>query len=248
MRFFPTLFLCTGLVFICVSLTKAEDAPAVKLTSDVEKLSYALGLDLGNYFKGLGQDLDLKALAQGINDTYYGNKLLLTKEEAVEVQQQFAQIIREKKIKEVLAIAEKNREAAENFLLENKERKEVVATDSGLQYEILEPGGGAKPGAEDSVTVHYRGTLLDGTEFDSSYARNEPVVFQANQVIPGWSEALSLMHQGAKWKLFVPPDLAYGDRGVDKVQPGSLLIFEVELLDVAPPVQEEKAKADGSPE
>jgi len=127
----------------------------------------------------------------------------------------------------------KNKQAADDFLKENAAREGVVTTDSGLQYKILTPGDGPKPRAEDTVKVHYKGTLLDGSEFDSSYSRGEPAVFPLNQVIPGWTEALQLMNTGTKAQIFLPPDLAYGDRGAPPViEPGSMLIFEVELIGI----------------
>jgi FKBP-type peptidyl-prolyl cis-trans isomerase len=130
------------------------------------------------------------------------------------------------------AARQKNLQAGEEFLAENAKRDGVVSLPSGLQYRVLEPGSGRQPAATDTVTVHYRGTLIDGTEFDSSYSRNKPATFRADRVIEGWREALQLMPEGAKWELFIPARLGYGERGAGKIQPDSTLIFEVQLIKV----------------
>jgi FKBP-type peptidyl-prolyl cis-trans isomerase len=211
----------------------AEEKKKAELATDIQKLSYALGLDIGSYFKTLGQDLDLEILNKGMLDSYNGNKPLLTQEETAKIQQQFAQKQQEKQIMETLEMVTKNNKIAEDFLKENGAKEGVTTTASGLQYKIITQGEGPKPKAEDTVKVHYKGTLLDGTEFDSSYARNEPAVFPLNQVIPGWTEAVQLMNVGSKIQLFLPPKLAYGDRGAPPViEPGSMLIFDVELLGI----------------
>jgi FKBP-type peptidyl-prolyl cis-trans isomerase len=164
---------------------------------------------------------------------------LLTQEETAQIQQQFAQKQQERQIKETIEMITENKKAAEDFLKENAGKEGVTTTESGLQYKVITQGEGPKPKAEDVVKVHYKGTLLDGTEFDSSYSRNEPAVFPLNQVIPGWTEAVQLMNVGSKFKLFLPPDLAYGDRGAPPViEPGSMLVFEVELLGIEPPQDE----------
>ena len=203
----------------------AADQPEV-LKNDEQKLSYAMGLDLGEYFKGLEEKFDLNVLQQGINDGYNGNKPLLSPADAAAIQQEFAKRQQEKQIQKTVAMVQKNRKAAEEFLKANKTKEGIVETKSGLQY---------------------KGTLLDGKEFDSSYKRNEPAVFQVNQVIAGWQEALPLMEVGSTVELFIPPDLAYGDRGAPPViEPGSMLVFEVELLEIQAPAKDkekEKEKA-----
>lgn len=205
----------------------------MELATDIQKLSYALGIDIGSYFKGMGQELDLAAVSQGMTDSYNGNKPLLTPEETAAIQQQFAQQQQEKQVKEAVEIVSKNNKAAEDFLKENGAKEGVITTASGLQYMFLTSAEGPMPKADDTVKVHYRGTLLDGTEFDSSYTRGEPVTFPLNQVIPGWTEAVQLMNVGSKIKAFLPPSLAYGDRGAPPViEPGSMLIFEIELLGI----------------
>ncbi len=222
-----------GLMLTAGSAVSADKPP--ELTTENQKLSYALGLDLGAYFKNLGEDFDLAVVSRGIEDSYTGKTPLMSTEEAAKVQQQFATRQQEKQVQKALAMTEANKAAAKKFLEENKSKEGVKTTPSGLQYKVLTQGKGVKPSAADTVKVHYKGTLLDGTEFDSSYKRNQPAEFGIDQVIPGWTEAMQLMNVGSKYELFIPPELAYGDRGAPPViEPGSMLIFEVELLDVVP--------------
>lgn len=232
-------------VLVVANQAFAEEQKSEELKTDKQKLSYALGLDLGAYFKNLSEDLDLSILHQGLTDAYKGNKPLMTAEESAAVQQAFTQKQQEERLKKTMDMITKNKKAAEDFLKENGAKEGVKTTASGLQYKVVSLGDGKQPEAEDTVKVHYKGTLLDGTEFDSSYTRNEPVVFPLNQVIPGWTEALQLMNVGSKFRIFLPPKLAYGDRGAPPViEPGSMLIFEVELLGIesAPPAPSEPAK------
>jgi len=223
----------------------AADQPT-ELKTDEQKLSYAMGLDLGEYFKGLEEKFDLNVLQAGINDGYNGNKPLLTPEDAAGIQQTFAKRQQEKQMQKTVVMVQKNRKAAEEFLKANKAKEGVVETKSGLQYKVVKKGQGTKPTPTDTVKVQYKGTLLDGKEFDSSYKRNEPAVFQVNQVIAGWQEAMPLMETGSTLELYIPPDLAYGDRGAPPViEPGSMLVFQVELLEIQPPAKEkEKEKKE----
>ncbi len=213
----------------------------VELKSDSEKLSYSMGLELGSYFKSLGEDLRLEFVKKGLEDAFNGNKPLLTAEEIAAIQDQFAARQREKQVKLVMEMAKKNRAAAEKFLAENKKKEGIHTTSSGLQYKVIKKGTGPRPKPTDTVKVHYRGSLLNGSEFDSSYKRNEPMVFQLDQVIPGWQEALGLMNVGSTYEVYLPPDLAYGDQGAPPViEPGSLLIFQVELLGIENPAPDNK--------
>jgi FKBP-type peptidyl-prolyl cis-trans isomerase len=219
---------------------------AVELKTDEQKLSYAMGLDLGEYFKGLEEKFDLNVLQQGINDGYNGNKPLLTAEDAAAIQQAFAKRQQEKQIQKTVAMVQKNRKAAEEFLKANKAKGRCGRN----QIRPAVQGGQERPGRQagptDTVKVQYKGTLLDGKEFDSSYKRNEPAVFQVNQVIAGWQEALPLMETGSIYELYIPPDLAYGDRGAPPViEPGSMLVFQVELLEIQQaPKEKEKEKKE----
>ncbi len=221
---------------LLVASTAISADKASEFKNEQQKLSYAMGLDLGAYFKGLGENFDLTVLQHGISDAYTGKKPLMTAEEAAAVQKKFATRQQEKQIKKTVAMVKKNRDAAEKFLAENKKKKGVKVTKSGLQYKVIKQGKGKKPGLKDMVKVNYRGTLLNGKEFDSSYKRHEPAVFQVGQVIAGWQEALQLMNVGSTYEIYLPPDLAYGDRGAPPViEPGSMLIFQVELLDITTP-------------
>ncbi len=225
---------CLLTFLLAVGPALAADVP-VELKTDEQKLSYALGRDLGEYFKGLDEKLDLDILKQAINDGYTGAKPALSEADSVAIQQAFAKRQQEKQVQKTVAMVQKNRKAAEDFLKENKTKEGVVETKSGLQYKLVKkgPADGAKPVPTDTVKVQYKGSLIDGKEFDSSYKRNEPAVFQVNQVIPGWQEALPLMQVGSSYELFIPPDLAYGDRGAPPViEPGSMLKFEVELMEI----------------
>lgn len=230
------LAVCAVISFMFIAgPAMATDATeqATELKTQKEKLSYALGLDLGSYLKSLDADFDLATIHQGVIDAYTEKKALLTPDQAKELQKQFAVEQQKKKMKKVKALLKKNKEEAAQFLKKNIQAEGVKVTASGLQYKVIKEGEGKKPLATDTVKVHYKGTLQNGTEFDSSYKREEPVTFKANQVISGWTEALQLMTPGSKYLLYLPPELAYGDRGAPPaIEPGSLLIFEVELVDI----------------
>ena len=193
----------------------------------MDKLSYALGLSMGNNFKSSGiQTLSVTDFANGVKAVYEGEKPEMTYDEAKQVINDFfTQMQRE--------VNDRNRAEGEAFLAENKKKSGVVVLPSGLQYEVLTEGKGKKPAATDRVQCHYHGTLINGEVFDSSIERGEPAVFGVCQVIPGWVEALQLMPEGSKWRLFIPSDLAYGENGAGgKIAPNSTLIFDVELLKV----------------
>ena len=193
----------------------------------MDKLSYALGLSMGNNFKSSGiQTLSVTDFANGVKAVYEGEKPEMTYDEAKPVINDFfTQMQRE--------VNDRNRAEGEAFLAENKKKSGVVVLPSGLQYEVLTEGKGKKPAATDRVQCHYHGTLINGEVFDSSIERGEPAVFGVSQVIPGWVEALQLMPEGSKWRLFIPSDLAYGENGAGgKIAPNSTLIFDVELLKV----------------
>ena len=203
------------------------------LTTPKEKVSYSLGLDLGQNFKNQGFDIDVKLMARGIEDAWQGSKPLLSEKEIAETMEAFRQQYVSKQQARLQILAEKNEKDGEQFLTENKARPGIVTLPSGLQYKEIVAGTGATPKLSDTVTAHYRGTLIDGSEFDSSYKRGEPVTMEVSKVIPGWTEALQLMKVGAKWQLFVPAILAYGRRSPGpEIPPNSTLIFEIELLSI----------------
>ena len=193
----------------------------------MQKISYALGLSLGNNLKNNGiEKLDYQELAKGIQDVFEAKQLEMTEEEAQTVLNDFFQAQQTK-------MEQKAKEEGVLFLIENAKRAEVTTLPSGLQYEILTKGNGDTPKSTDNVKVHYHGTLINGTVFDSSVNRGEPATFGVTQVISGWVEALQLMSVGSKWKLYIPSNLAYGERGAGgSIPPHTTLIFEVELLDI----------------
>lgn len=193
----------------------------------MEKISYALGLSIGNNIVNTGiKNLNLSKLAKGIEDIIESKTQEISTNEAQEILNSYFEEIQQK-------MTEQQQSAGTAFLAENAKRSGVVCLPSGLQYEVLVAGKGAKPGASDNVKCHYHGTLIDGTVFDSSVQRGEPATFGVSQVISGWVEALQLMTVGSKWKLFIPSDLAYGAQGAGQhIGPHTTLVFEVELLDI----------------
>jgi len=204
------------------------------LDTPEERLSYTIGMDIGSSLADQEMDLDLDLLVEALRASYSGEETRLTQEEALAEREAFMQRRQQQMQDQRQQEAAENREAGEAFLAQNRERDGVTETESGLQYRVIEEGEGARPAAEDRVTVHYKGTLIDGTQFDSSYDRGEPATFALNQVIPGWTEGLQLMSEGAKYEFFIPSDLAYGEQGrPGPIGPNSTLIFEVELLEVA---------------
>ncbi|WP_353572432.1 FKBP-type peptidyl-prolyl cis-trans isomerase [Candidatus Albibeggiatoa sp. nov. BB20] len=211
----------------------ASSITAAELTQD-EKLSYSFGQNIGSTLKKQGIEVNLDKLMLGIKEALAGEFTTLTEEQIQSTLMDFRKAQFAKKADEKRKLTEKNRTDGETFLAENAKKKGIKTTGSGLQYEILKAGEGDSPKATDTVTVHYRGTLLDGTEFDSSYSRNQPTSFALNRVIKGWTEGLQLMKPGGKAKFVIPSDLAYGKTGIPggKIGPESTLIFEVELISV----------------
>ncbi len=218
-------------MFLVVVSANAEDKTSLK--SEKDKLSYSLGYGFGENMKKQGIDIKADIAAQGLKDSLSGKKGLMTEKEIEETMAAFQKEFLAKKREEAQKIAEKNKKEGEDFLAENKKKTGVKTTSSGLQYKIIKKGTGKTPQSTDSVTVNYRGTLIDGTEFDSSFKRGTPATFQVGGVIRGWTEALQLMKEGAKWQLFIPSDLAYGQRGAGGlIGPDAVLIFEVELMSI----------------
>lgn len=207
----------------------------IKFKDQREKLSYSIGLDIGKNLKKQEIDINTKLLLKGLTDALSGTTPSLTEEEIKEVFTTFQKAMETKQNEKKLKLAEKNKTEGEAFLVANKTKEGVVTLPSGLQYKELTPGKGPSPIATDTVTVNYQGTLIDGTEFDSSYKRGQPLKIGVSGVIPAWTEALQLMKVGAKWQLFIPANLAYGTQGAGQViGPDAVLIFEVELLGIEP--------------
>ncbi len=228
MKYLVIGFLSMALLFsICSAAEKLE------LKDQKDKESYSLGYQFGQSLKTQGVDVNLDAYVSGVKDFLGGKEPKMTQEEmrttVTELQKRLV-VARQAELKKM---ANQNLVQSKSFLEENKKKEGVKTLASGLQYKILSEGSGKTPKATDTVTVHYKGTLINGTEFDSSYKRGQAASFQVNSVIPGWNEALQLMKEGAKWQLFIPPELAYGERGGGAIiPPNSVLIFEVELISV----------------
>lgn len=198
-----------------------------------QKASYSFGVDFAKRLEQQGIELDIKALNRGIKDQASGNKLAFEEAEMNQFKAEYSQQLRAELQKQQAELAAKNLEAGKKFLAENAGKDGVVTTESGLQYKVIKSGDGPSPKADDTVTTHYRGTLIDGREFDSSYSRGQPASFPVNGVIKGWTEALQLMKVGDKWELYIPSDLAYGSaQRSELIQPNSTLVFELELLGI----------------
>jgi FKBP-type peptidyl-prolyl cis-trans isomerase len=218
---------------------------AVALTTKKQKASYALGMNVGSGMRkqGISEAVDAALVARGLRDALSGGKTVMTEDEMKAALQQLATEVRTAQEAKSHEAGAANRKEGEAFLAANKSKEGVKALPDGLQYKVLTEGNGPKPSASDTVTVNYRGTLVNGKEFDSSYKRGQPATFPVGGVIKGWTEALQLMPVGSKWQLFIPPDLAYGDnpRPGGDIGPGDTLIFEVELLSIG------EQKKEGAP-
>jgi FKBP-type peptidyl-prolyl cis-trans isomerase len=214
---------------------KPATAAPVVLKTDKDKQSYAMGMNIGTGLHRQGLTLDPALVARGLKDAQAGGKTAMTEEEARAALTQLQNDVRQKMEAKAHAEGETNRKEGDEFLAANKAKPGIVTTASGLQYKILTEGTGPKPAASDTVKCNYRGTLINGKEFDSSAKHGGPASFTVGGVIKGWTEALQLMPVGSKWQLFIPPDLAYGDRGAGAdIGPGETLIFEVELVSIEP--------------
>ncbi len=221
------------MLFVFLLLTIAIPSYAAPLKEGQEKLSYAIGMSIGSDLLRNKLELDLDQLSAGLAAAYKKSDTLLTEEEMVKILTAYQQEMQQKQAAKAAVAADENKTAGKAYLEENAKKAGVKTTESGLQYEVMTEGEGKMPTANDRVTVNYRGTLVDGTEFDSSYKRGQPATFGVGGVIAGWTEALQLMKEGGKLRLVIPPELAYGDRGAPPViGPGSTLVFEVELISI----------------
>jgi len=209
------------------------DDPAPALETQQDKESYSIGYQVGLSMKNDGVEVNFEKLIQGLRDAIDGNAPLLSEEEMKKLIVDRKKVAREVEMRRVQEQRVKNAEEAEKFLEENKKKAGIKTTESGLQYKVLVEGNGTTPRPEDSVTVNYRGMFIDGTEFDSSYIKGEPMTTRTDSVIKGWIEALQMMKEGSKWQIFVPPDLAYGRNGLGtRIPPNKVLVFEIELLSI----------------
>jgi len=228
MKYF--LFILSLLLLISCSQNAQE---VTSLDTEQQKISYAIGSDIGKNLQRTEVEFDQSALVQGIKDALAKKELLISEDEARELMSLFQKQSREAVQRVKAEQGEKNQMEGAKFLEENKANEGIVVLPSGLQYKVITEGSGKTPKATDQVKVHYKGTLIDGTEFDSSFKRNQPAEFKVGGVIKGWTEALQLMKEGSKWMLYIPSDLAYGPRGAGaQIGPNATLIFEVELLEV----------------
>ena len=222
-----------ALLVVALFATHAAAEEAATLSTQKDKVSYGIGMSVGMSLKRDGIDVDTDLLLKGVRDTLSGGKTLLSDEEFRATLAALQKDLMDKKAEAAKQIADKNKKEGEAFLAENKKKEGVVVLPSGLQYKVLKAGDGKSPTIDNTVETHYRGTLIDGTEFDSSYKRGQTVTFPVGGVIPGWTEALQKMKVGDKWQLFVPSNLAYGERGAGaQIGPNATLIFEVELVSI----------------
>jgi FKBP-type peptidyl-prolyl cis-trans isomerase len=219
-----------GALLLAVPVNAAEE-PALK--TQKEKVSYGIGVDIARNFKLQGIDFDADILMQGFKDQSSGRKLLMSEDDMRAALTAYQGELMQKRAQLIKAVADENKKVGDAFLAENKTKEGVVTLPSGLQYKILKEGNGRKPTDADTVECNYRGTLINGTEFDSSYRTGKPATFKVTGLIAGWTEALKLMPAGSKWQLFIPPPLAYGERGTGRdIGPNATLIFELELFSI----------------
>jgi FKBP-type peptidyl-prolyl cis-trans isomerase len=228
---------------VVAALGTAGSSFAQELKTEKEKVSYMVGMDIGRGVASIKDEIDMNIVIQALQASVKGDKTLLTQEEALKIRQDFMTKLQAKRAAEDKAKAETNKKAGEDFLAKNKSKTGVKTTASGLQYEVVKQGTGPKPKDTDTVEVHYTGTLLDGTKFDSSVDRGQPTSFPLKGVIPGWTEGLQLMPVGSKYKFYIPANLAYGENGPGPIGPNATLQFEVELLKILPPAEAAKPAA-----
>lgn len=217
---------------ILLLVSQALGAEDTLLKNQRDKVSYTFGVFSGKNLKQQSIDIDLDIMVKGMKDSMSGAKTLLTEEEMREVMTAFQKEMAIKQTEKRMALLEKNKKEGDDFLAENKTKEGIKTLPSGVQYKIVKEGTGNQPKATDTVVVHYRGTRIDGTEFDSSYRRNKEATFRLDNIIKGWKEALLMMKEGEQWQVFIPAHLAYGEKGSGAIEPNSTLIFDTELIRV----------------
>lgn len=221
------VFALTVLLALMTGPVMAQD-----LTTDKGKLSYAVGWDIGEDIQRRGAEFDVEAIIAAIRDSAAGKDPQVPAEEMVAMLTALQQKVRQEQAEAFAKLAEENQKKSEEFLAANLQKNGIVALPSGIQYRIIEEGDGARPGMESTVKVHYRGSKVNGLEFDSSFARGVPEQFQVNSVLKGWQEVLPLMKTGSTWQIFVPPEMAFGARGNPPVGPNEALIFDLKLVEI----------------
>ena len=215
-----------------LGLLGAMGASAQELSGDKDKLSYAIGYQIGTDFKYRAMDLNMETVIRALRDAINEQEPAVPEQEMAAMLRAMQERMQAEQLEKFKQLAEENKQKSEQFLADNKSKKNIVVLPSGVQYRIIEEGEGSRPTAESEVVVHYRSSTMNGLEFDSSFARGEPVTFKVNQVIKGWQEILPLMKTGATWQVFVPPELAYGIRGQRPVGPNEALVFDINLVEV----------------
>ena len=224
------LIFAISIMIFATSAVKAQD---VKINSSLDSAAYAIGVQIGSNLLNDSLMVDVDVLKAGVYDALYEDNTQLTQQQIAKVMKNLQARIQAKQKQAFEAKAQESLKKSQEFLAENKTKEGIQTTESGLQYKVLKEGTGKSPSPQDTVEVHYEGKLIDGTVFDSSYERGEPIEFQLSRVIKGWTEGVTLMKEGAKYILYIPPDLGYGQRGAgEQIGPNEALIFEVELLDV----------------
>lgn len=242
----------TAWIFVAASLVATGVAAETAPKTDKEKLSYSLGAQIGQDIKRNEVEIDVDTFARAMREAISGAKPAMTDEEIRATMQNFQQNMRQKAMAKMQEMGEKNKKASDEFLANNKTKEGVKTLPSGIQYQVITMGKGKKPTQKDQVVAHYTGTLIDGTEFDSSVKRGEPATFPLNGVIKGWQEVLPMMPVGSKWKVWIPPELGYGPRGAgQQIGPNQALIFDIELLNIkkatTPPKAEKKGAKPAKP-
>ncbi len=212
--------------------TPATSAGSITLNTTMDKVSYAIGVNIGQNFKNQGLQINSNAISQGIKDGLQGNTPLMSQQEMQTTLMDFQKQLIAQRQQNLQALSTKNKQEGDAFLATNKTKPGVVTLPDGLQYKIITEGSGTPPSDQDTVTVNYEGTFINGKIFDSSYTRGKPVTFPVSEIIPGWTEALKLMKPGSTWYLFIPPNLAYGERGIGPIGPNQTLLFKVNLISV----------------
>ncbi|HET6461869.1 MAG TPA: FKBP-type peptidyl-prolyl cis-trans isomerase [Syntrophales bacterium] len=226
-----TTIIVIAALAISLAAAHAGAAETPQFKTDKEKISYGIGVDVARSFKRLGVDIDMNLLVKGLEDVMTDQKLLMNEDDLRATMKAYFEELRQKQMAITQALGEENKKKGGAFLAENKKKEGVVTLPSGLQYKIINAGSGKMPTENDTVECTYRGTLIDGKEFDSSFRTGKPATFKVSGVIAGWREALKLMPVGSKWQLFIPPELAYGPTSASRdIGPNTTLIFEVELL------------------